>query len=66
MSLPGYHLDPPEEREVQCWTCDGAGYHAVGREVVIVDDCEECEGSGTVMLGPVAYTNYLRMMKERD
>ena len=70
MNLPDYRLDPPEEHEVECNACLGAGKVGSGRvddpdEDPIVD-CRFCEGSGKLLLGKLDYTHYCRLMKEAD
>lgn len=63
-------LEPPAEYEVECWICGGIGRHAVGRDVDTglpgIIQCEDCEGSGQVLLSGWDYDNYLKLMKEAD
>lgn len=70
MSLPDYRLDPPDEHEVECWICGGIGRHAISRDVDTdlpsIVECEDCEGSGRIILGENEYDSYLKEMKHAD
>ena len=47
-------LEPPGAWEVPCWACGG------GEDPF----CDECGGSGRLVLGPDAYARYCREMRD--